>query len=104
MIFGVCIGVSGIAMWLSFVKGGLARFVEIINNPLILLSLVEKVPEQYHPTNQQTPFSSPRPTQRVRFHQKTAVHIVNTSYNLNYLIFIDLNEDYTFMRRKCKYI
>jgi|BarGraIncu01122A_1022018.scaffolds.fasta_scaffold80546_2 hypothetical protein len=42
MIFGVCIGVSGIAMWLSFVKGGLARFVENINNTLILLSLVEK--------------------------------------------------------------
>jgi hypothetical protein len=42
MIFGVCIGVSGIAMWLSFVKGGLARLVENINNTLILLSLVEK--------------------------------------------------------------
>jgi len=42
MIFGVCIGVSGIAMWLSFVKGGLARFVGNINNTLILLSLVKK--------------------------------------------------------------
>jgi hypothetical protein len=40
----------------------------------------------------------------VYFMSNTTVHIVNTSYPLNYLIFIDLNEDYTFPEMKCKYI
>ena len=33
-----------------------------------------------------------------RLHQEAVVHIINKSYNLNYLIFIDSRKVYTFTR------